>query len=178
MRPQDLCWGFARNIRFSFITAACMFLGWFFFDHRRFTRFVGPIKWMTLFGVLTTISLFTSDLTRDDKQIAKWIDLLKVFLVAMFTVGLVDDRQRLTQLMWVITLSLGFYGVKCGLFTVLKGGRILQGPGGMMLDNNDLCLAMAMNIPFLLYMGRTSERPWVRRFLYVAVFLTCMTVIA
>jgi probable O-glycosylation ligase (exosortase A-associated) len=81
------------------------------------------------------------------------------------------------MILWTITLSLGFYGVKFGLHGILRGGRILQGPGGMMLDNNDLCLAMAMNLPLLFFMGRTVEVRWKRRLVYVALALTCVTVV-
>jgi probable O-glycosylation ligase (exosortase A-associated) len=98
-------------------------------------------------------------------------------MIAFFTCGMVDDRKRLRMILWTITLSLGFYGVKFGLHGILRGGRILQGPGGMMLDNNDLCLAMAMNIPLLFFMGRTVQVRWQRRFCYVALALTGVTVV-
>ena len=40
MRPQDLCWGFARDMRFSFIVGAAMILGWYVNEsnRRRFWR--------------------------------------------------------------------------------------------------------------------------------------------
>ena len=40
MRPQDLCWGFAREMRFSFYVALAMLLGWFAHEtrQRRFLR--------------------------------------------------------------------------------------------------------------------------------------------
>lgn len=40
MRPQDLCWGFARSMRFSFLAAAAVFCGYFAYEagKRAFTR--------------------------------------------------------------------------------------------------------------------------------------------
>jgi probable O-glycosylation ligase (exosortase A-associated) len=177
MRPQDLCWGFAKQIRFSLFAAIGMYIGWFFFDTRRFTRWSKPMQWLAIFAICLTLSLIVNEKHPENRPISKWVDLIKVFLVAFFTCGLVDDRKRLRLLLWTIALSLGFYGVKFGLHGILRGGRILQGPGGMMLDNNDLCLAMAMNIPLLFYLGRSLEKRWQRRLCMVAVALTCVTVV-
>jgi probable O-glycosylation ligase (exosortase A-associated) len=177
MRPQDLCWGFARNPtwRYSLFCALLMYSGWFLFERRKFTKFAAPMGWLTAFILFLSVSLIING--PSEHQLDKYFDLLKVFLVAYFTVGMVDDKQRFDKLLWVIALSLGFFGVKCGLHCVLTGGRILQGPGGMLMDNNDLCLAMAMNIPLLFFMGRHAERRWVRRLCKVAVALTCVTIV-
>jgi probable O-glycosylation ligase (exosortase A-associated) len=177
MRPQDLCWGFAKQIRFSLLVAVFMYVGWFFLETRKFTRWSTPMRWLAAFTLFLTISLLVNERLDANRPISKWFDLMKVFVVAFFTCGMVDDRKRLRMILWTITLSLGFYGVKFGLHGILRGGRILQGPGGMMLDNNDLCLAMAMNLPLLFFMGRTVEVRWRRRLCWVALVLTCVTVV-
>jgi len=92
-------------------------------------------------------------------------------------VGLVDDKKRLDQMMLVIACSLGFYGVKCGMFGVFAGGRILQGPGGMLKDNNDLSLALNMVIPLLFYCGLVTKNLRLRRVLFIAVGFTVCAVI-
>lgn len=177
MRPQDLCWGFAKGWRYSLYCALLMFSGWFVHESRKFTRWAAPTRWLACFVVLVTLSLMGADRQPEDRQIEKYLDLLKVFAVTYFTVGMVDNRGRLERIFWVIALSLGFFGVKCGLHGILRGGRILQGPGGMLLDNNDLCLAMAMNIPLLFFLGRNSSIRWLRRICWIAVVLTCVTVV-
>jgi hypothetical protein len=35
---------------------------------------------------------------------------------------LINSRERVHALIWVIALSLGFYGVKGGIFTIVHGG--------------------------------------------------------
>jgi probable O-glycosylation ligase (exosortase A-associated) len=177
MRPQDLCWGFAKQWRFSLLVAIGMYVGWFFFETRKFTRWSTPMRWLIAFTICLTISLLANERLDINRPISKWFDLMKVFLVAFFTCGMVDDRKRLRMILWTITLSLGFYGVKFGLHGIIRGGRILQGPGGMMLDNNDLCLAMAMNLPLLFFMGRTVEVRWKRRVVFIMLALTCVTVV-
>lgn len=177
MRPQDLCWGFAKGIRYSLYCAILMYLGWFLNERRKFTRFSIPTGWMLSLFICLTISLTLAHKDPHDDQVAKYFDLMKVFLVTFFTVGMVDNQDRLKKLAWTIALSLGFFGVKYGLHGVLRGGRILQGPGGMMLDNNDLCLGMAMNLPFLFFLRRMTEKRWLKRFMVIAFGLTCVAIV-
>ena len=86
--------------------------------------------------------------------------------VALFTTGVVKNREYLRIMVWVIALSFGFYGVKNGLAAILSGGSlvIIQGPGGMLSDNNDFALALCMSIPMLLHLGKSERREHLRRF--------------
>jgi probable O-glycosylation ligase (exosortase A-associated) len=78
---------------------------------------------------------------------------------------------------WTIALSLGFYGAKCGIFGFL-GGEVFQGPGGLLLDNNDFSLAMVMNLPFLFYLSMEEKDKRVKLFLRIVAVLTVATIVA
>ena len=58
--------------------------------------------------------------------------------------------------MLVIALSIGFYGVKGGIFTIVTGGvyRVQGPPGTFIAGNNEIGLAIAMTIPLLCYCAR------------------------
>jgi probable O-glycosylation ligase (exosortase A-associated) len=47
----------------------------------------------------------------------------------------------------------------------------------MMLDNNDLCLGLAMGLPFTFFLRRSVEKRWLRRLLVIAFALTCVAVV-
>ena len=53
------------------------------------------------------------------------IKVLKIELMTFVTLMLMKDRFRIDLLVWVIALSLGFYGVKGGIFTITSGGVIM-----------------------------------------------------
>jgi putative inorganic carbon (HCO3(-)) transporter len=178
MRPQDLCWGFARSMRFSFFVAAAMVIGYFSYESgiRRFTRWDIRTRLMLVLLVLISLGLLFA---RDQgKYVMRYyFEFVKIVLIALFTVGQVTDRRRLRWMMWIICISFAFYGFKGGLFGVLTGGaRILRGPGGMLEDNNDFALALVMNVPLLFYLGRAEGKLWVRRLCDVAMVLTMVTV--
>jgi putative inorganic carbon (HCO3(-)) transporter len=180
MRPQDLCWGFARTMRLSFFVGIAMVAGWWAYEQgkRRFAN------WDLRTGLMVALAMFVSlsyafAQHQNTYTNTYWFEYLKIILIALFTTAQVDSRQRLRVMLWVIALSLGFFGVKNGLFGILRGGApILRGPGGMLEDNNDFALALVMNVPLLWYLGREeASRPWVRRLTRIAVVLTVVSVL-
>jgi probable O-glycosylation ligase (exosortase A-associated) len=179
MRPQDLCWGFARTMRMSFFVGIAMIVGWWANERglRRFTRWDVRMVLLLVLSVLVTVS-YAFARTHDEYTNRYFIEYLKIVAVAMFTVGQIDSRQRLRALFWTIALSLGFFGVKGGLGVLAFGSQILRGPGGMLEDNNDFALALVMNVPLLWYLGMSEEnRPWVRPATRIAVVLTVVTIV-
>ncbi|MEZ5989674.1 MAG: putative O-glycosylation ligase, exosortase A system-associated [Planctomycetota bacterium] len=179
MRPQDLCWGFARTMQFSFAVGMTMMLGWLFSDagRRPFMRWDVRTKLMVALVLSTTVSLVMA--TNQDPYVqTRYVEYLKLVAVALFTTGQVDSRRRLKLLLWTIALSLGFFGIKGGFHGLMSGGSpILRGPGGMLEDNNDFALALTMSLPMLLYLGFLEKSRWVHRVCIVATGLTMLTIL-
>ena len=179
MRPQDLCWGFARTMRLSFFVAIAMVAGWWAMEQgkRAFARWdVRPVL-MSLLAALVAIS-YSNAQVHNQYTNAYFVEYLKIIAIALFTTAQVDSPARLRAMFWVIAVSLGFFGVKNGLFGLLSGGsQILRGPGGMLEDNNDFALGMVMNVPLLWYLGIGEGKLWVRRATLVAVGLSVVTVL-
>ena len=44
MRPQNLCWGFARSMRFSFYVAITMLIGWYVYESHTRRFFVREVR--------------------------------------------------------------------------------------------------------------------------------------
>ncbi|HEB54355.1 MAG TPA: putative O-glycosylation ligase, exosortase A system-associated [bacterium] len=180
MRPQDLCWGFARTMRLSFFVSIAMLLGWWANEQgrRRFTHWEPRTVMMALLTVLIAIS-YVQAKVQDEYTNRYFFEYVKIVMIALFTVGQCDTRERLRGMFWVIAISLGFFGVKSGLWGVLTGGgsQILRGPGGMLEDNNDFALALVMNVPLLWYMGLGENKAWVQKATRAAVALTVVTVL-
>jgi len=180
MRPQDLCWGFARTMRLSFFVALAMIAGWWAHERgrRAFANWDFRSMAMLVLGLLIAISYAFAEV-HDEYTNRYFFEFVKILAIALFTSGQVGTQQRLRVMLWTIALCLAFFGVKGGVFGVLSGGRpILRGPGGMLEDNNDFALALVMNVPLLWYLGIAErDKPWVRRATQVAVALTVITVV-
>src|SRR6188768_3711456 len=58
MRPQDLCWGFARTMRMSFFVGITMIVGWWAHErgYRVFTRWDVRTVLLLVLSMLVTVS--------------------------------------------------------------------------------------------------------------------------
>jgi probable O-glycosylation ligase (exosortase A-associated) len=104
----------------------------------------------------------------------EWNKIWKIQLMTLITIMLITDRQRLHWLIWIIALSLGFYGVKGGIFTIAHGGIYrVQGPAGTFIGgNNEIALALIITVPLIRYLHLQSTRVWQRWGLAAAMVLT------
>jgi hypothetical protein len=71
---------------------------------------------------------------------------------------LIHGKERIQLLVWVTAVSIGFYGIRGGIFTILTGGNYrVYGPEETFIaDNNQLGLALTMILPLLYYSSRSS----------------------
>ena len=128
------------------------------------------VLWMTV----TTIFALYPDLA--------WLQLEKVAkiqLMIFVAMMLITTRERLHALIWTIAVSIGFYGVKGGIFTIMKGGvHRVYGPTGTFIEgNNEMGLALAMTVPLMYYLYREAARFYVRWGLLAAMILTSLAAI-
>jgi len=177
MNPHRLSWGFAYEFPFAYIIALTTLTGMLFsrepktFPWTRETRLLlGLILWM----LVTTIFAFHQELAW-----AQMEKIAKIQLMILLTLMLITTRERLQTLIWVIALSLAFYGVKGGIFTILHGGvEQVRGPLGTFIGgNNEIALALIMTIPLLRYLQLSTQSKWIRLGLTAAMILSAIAVI-
>jgi putative inorganic carbon (HCO3(-)) transporter len=177
MNPHRLSWGFAFDFPFAYIIALTTLTALLFSKESKqipWTRetllLLGLILWM----LVTTVFAFHPALA--------WLQMEKVAkiqLMIFLTLILITTRERLQTLIWVITLSLAFYGVKGGIFTIIHGGvYAVRGPLQTFIGgNNEIALALIMTIPLLRYLQLTTKSKWIRFGLIAAMILSAIAVI-
>jgi probable O-glycosylation ligase (exosortase A-associated) len=104
---------------------------------------------------------------------------LKIQAGVLLTLFVIQDKNRIIWLVRVMALSIAFYGVKGGLFTLRTGGagHVLGPPGGFIAGNTEIALAITMAAPLVYYLAETAERRWVRWSLYGVLALCAVGVI-
>jgi putative inorganic carbon (hco3(-)) transporter len=182
MRPQDLTWGFAKYQRWSFLIAAVMAAGWLCARERRKliwnSRTIAMVALVCVIALSVVFEVDTPQAVDTESVASRMVEFSKIVGVAIFTTALVYKPAHLRILVWVIALSFAFYGVKSGLAGILGGGaQIMQGPGGMLEDNNDFAMALCMGLPFLVQIGASERKPELRRAVYFMVPLTMLTIL-
>lgn len=177
MNPHRLTWGFASAMPFAYIVAVTTLLGVFFSKEPKrmpWTREMTVLILLILWMVVTTSFAFFSNLAWEQME-----KVFKIQIMIFLTPLLINNRQRLHGLVWVIALSLGFYGVKGGISTIANGGVYrIQGPEDTFIaGNNEIALALLMTIPLMRYLQLHEKRKWLHLGLGGAMVLTTLAVI-
>jgi probable O-glycosylation ligase (exosortase A-associated) len=172
MNPHRLAYGFAFDFPFAMVVGLTTIVAFLFSKEKKemiWTRETVVLLMFISWMLFTTFFAFYPD-----DAWFQWNKVWKIQLMTFLTVLLITDRQKLNWLVWVIALSLGFYGVKGGVFTIIHGGAFrVSGPAGTFIGgNNELALALVMTIPLIRYLHLIEARKWVKAGLASAMVLT------
>ena len=172
MNPHRLTWGFAYEFPFAQIIAIVILVS--MLKSRQPIR----IPWTretVLLLIFTGWLLFTTFFAFNSTGAwQQWDKVWKIQLMIYITLILIDTKQKFEWLIWVIVLSLGLYGVKGGIFTIVQGGAYnVMGPAGSFIGgNNEIGLALIMTIPLMRYLQMQAKRIWIHQVVTVSMLLT------
>ena len=95
----------------------------------------------------------------------------KVYLPFIFTLVLINTREKLYYLIITIASSIGIVAVKGGIFAITHGfsARIYGPPATQFEENNAFAVAVLINVPLLVLWYRETTNPWIKRGLLVAI---------
>lgn len=177
MNPHKLTFGFLFDFPVAAVVGGATLIGLVITRDRRMPPLNGVTLTLLLFIVwLCITSLYA--LHPDKIGIMFW-KVMKIQLMIFVTMMLVYRRRHIDIFVWVIALSLAFYGVKGGIYTLLHGGggRVYGPPGGFIEGNNELALALTMCIPLLYYLRSTLRSTWAKHGMVFAMVLTALAVL-
>ena len=184
INPHTFTWGFGRTFPFSSIMALSTIVGYMFSaEPKRLPRQREVYLLLALWGLYSLSTYFAVFPHRgflSDDALEKWKYISKILLMVFLTMSLINTQQRLIWLVRVIALSLGFFAIKGGVFAIMTGGSwMVWGPVGTFLyANNAIGLAMAMNVPILLYLRRMETYSKLRKLMVVMMAFSYPAVIA
>jgi len=114
-----------------------------------------------------------------DHSFQMWNRVMKIDLMVLVAMVVLYSKKHIHALTWVLVGSLGFYGVKGGLFTIATGGSYrVWGPANSYIEgNNEVALALIMIIPLMRFLQLTSDSVWVKRGLIAAMVLSAVAAI-
>lgn len=177
MNPHLLAWGFSRTLPLVMVTALVTLIGMLISKETKrmiWSREIVVLLLFVLWMGVTTTQAFYPELA-----LQQFTKIVKIQILMVMTLLLLTSRERVHQLVWVIALSLGLYGVKGGIFTILTGGAYrVQGPLGSFIGgNNEIGLALIMTIPLMRYLQLQESRRWIKLGLAAAIALTIVAII-
>ncbi|NOT12425.1 MAG: putative O-glycosylation ligase, exosortase A system-associated [Methylococcaceae bacterium] len=177
MSPHRLCYGFALNAPLAQVTALVLLTSMLLSKETKKFPLNGLtsiwIVFILFMGITTLFAYFPPEAALQYKQV------IKIQLIVFLTMMLITDMDKLNKLIWAIVLSIGYYSVKGGLFTLLTGGGFkVWGPSGTYIeDNNGLAVAVLMVIPLMVYLIQINDKKWIKQGLIMAIVFSLFTVV-
>jgi len=179
MNPHRLVWGPAAAVPWAAAVFIATIIG---------CAVMGELRWppfnATIVLIVALMLCFTATsivaLGEPEAVWYKWEHAMKVLLGLLLTASLLTTRQRIHALVWVMVISLGYYGVRGGLFALVTGGnhRVFGPPQTMIEDNNHLAAAMLVSLPLMNWLRMHSAHRIIRVGLAIVMGLTLLATIA
>jgi probable O-glycosylation ligase (exosortase A-associated) len=175
---QSFTWGFGRTFPLEKLIAGSTIVGYIFSnEEKRLPRHreCGMIIALWLTCVVGT--LFGA--VEPERSFDQLLYLTKVWLMVLLLTSMCNDAHRFRLLIRVTALSIGFYAIKGGLFSIATGGnyRVFGPDGTFIAGANPLGMALSMNIPFLVYLLKVETSPWLRRLVLAMLALSFPAVV-
>ena len=178
MNPHQMTWSVSLvqwNLIIVIVTAGA----WLLSSERKLPP--GGITTVLVFLLLVWVTINTFFSFDPSFSWVIWNRTWKIIIMAVIASTLTMSMVRFHALMWVITLSLAYYGVKGGIFTVLSGSgggqHILGPPNSMIGDNNTLAGALVMLLPIMNYLRVHSASRAMRITINVTIIIIVISIL-
>jgi probable O-glycosylation ligase (exosortase A-associated) len=178
MNVHQLSWGFASSQPWAAVVFVVTVFGCFV--AREPKRL--PVNTLTILIAMFMAGITLTSLVAlvpGEAVWSKWDRVFKIMLGVLLTAALLDSRRRVHAMIWLIVVSLGYFGVKGGIFTLTTGGgHIVMGPPNSMIgDRNHMATALLVSLPLMNYLRLQSRHRPVQMGLVFAMATTLFSVV-
>lgn len=176
MSPHRQVYGFAQGQPLNSVIVVATMLGWLLSRERK--RWPGDaMPWMMLiwFAWMTFNSFFAPF---QEFSWGYWDRTMRIMVMVFMAFSIARTKARIHGVIWTIVISLGFYGVKGGVFTLTTGGGgvVFGPPDSIIFDNNQLALAIVMSLPLVNYLRMHTRMRMLQLGLALAICLEVVMV--
>ncbi len=177
MNPHRLCYTFMYDMPVVQIVAITTLIGMLVSQEAKrmvWSREIVALVILVVWMGLTTIQAPFFELATE-----QYVKVIKIQILTFMTLLMLTSRERVHLFIWAIVLSIGFYGIKGGIFTVVHGGVYrVQGPTGSFIGgNNEMALALVMTIPLMRYLHLQETNKFIKLGLAIGMLLTALAAV-
>ena len=161
MNPHRLTWGFMFSAPVAQVVGLVTIVGLLLTQDRRTLPVTREIVMLVLFALYVTMTSMLA--WAPHVAWTQWEAVMKILLMTLVAPLLIYGEKRIVLLLLVMTFSLGFYGIKGGIFGISTGGNYMVWgpPGSFISGNTTLGLALIMVLPMILVSARMMRERWV-----------------
>jgi len=178
MNPHLLTYGgFAGGLPLIVTTAVLTILAWLVSAEPKKPPMTGLALVYLLFVIWMSIgTLFAYS---GPQAVEKWDETMRKLVMVAVTMAMMTTQARLIVIIVVATLSVGFFGLKGGVFSILTGGsaQVLGPMGSMFQDNNSMGLGLLTILPLWSFLIEISTEKKVKQLLMIGAGLIVISIL-
>lgn len=177
MIPQSMTYGFMRFLPLAMIIGVVTIVAIVLSAEKKRLPMMPAVIALIAFVVWTNFTTVIA--LYPDHSWPYWEKVMKVMLMIFLTIVMMQSKDRIVALVWVATLSVAFFGVKGGIYTILRGGEgMVLGPGsGIHAHRNSIATALVMTLPLMYWLQLHTQRRWLRIGIIVSMGLVAIAVL-
>tara|TARA_R110002096_G_scaffold181301_6_gene358864 strand:- start:415 stop:1728 length:1314 start_codon:yes stop_codon:yes gene_type:complete len=177
MNPQRLCFGFAYDFPFSKLIGAITIIAFFYYKDKIVPKGTG-LLWI-LVAYVVWVSITTTMALYPEEALFQWSTFLKIMAMVLLIIFMASDKDKVNALVATIVFSLGYFGFKGGVFTIMTAGayHVWGPPASFITDNNALGLALVMTLPLMWYLHSLFKKKLYRNFTLVMMVFTAFAIL-
>jgi putative inorganic carbon (hco3(-)) transporter len=178
MNPHKMTWGFAYNFPFAMIIGIVTILAILISREPKRLPLAPPVTVLLLLILWMTITTAVFSLFPDVAW-PKWEKVMKIQVFILLTLIVMQSESRIRSLVLVATLSIAYFGIKGGLYTIAHGGggMVLGPDGGFISGNTEIALALTVTLPLMRWLQLQTKRVWLKHATSVAMVLIGVSIL-
>ena len=176
MNPHRISWALSMYPVAAIVGGATL-IGLFITRDRRHFFMTAPSTLFLLFTLWMCVTYPFSFYPEACTEML--VKVLKINFMIFIAMMVLYNRRHIVTLVWVLVFSIGFYGVKGGIFTIATGGSFrVWGPEGSYIEgNNEVALAIILVIPLMYFLRSLYTHRWIRLAFLLAMLLSAVAAI-
>lgn len=176
--PANWAFGFSQDFRLNLTIVLVTALAYVFVQKQKSFKLGGIGMLVILFCFWTFITTLFNNNSSPSYVWYIFTEFLKVAALFFFLVLIVRKRLHIDTIIWALILSVSSYaGMEAVKFILSGGGHKVVGRAGIMIDRNDLAVAINMCIPFIVYLIQSSKHRLIRHGLWLLLGLNVIAII-
>lgn len=161
VRMNDFVWPQYQVMNGALALAIATIVGYFVLEVRRSPLHFRGLKLIVVFWCWIALACLFA--VNRELAMPKLSQFTNIFVITFLVAAVCNTDQRVKQFLYVLAFSIGLLGAKGAFDFIITGGQAtMQGPGGLIVEQNEYALALNMGIPLLFVLAKYQPRKWLR----------------
>jgi probable O-glycosylation ligase (exosortase A-associated) len=178
MNPHQEAYGFARTMPLAMLAFIATVIGCVVAKEPKRPAVNAVTVLLTMLAFWVTLTSFTA-LAPPGPVWWKWDRTVKMIAGLILTAAMLTNQHRVNAMVWLLAISLGYYGLKGGIFTIVTGGafRVVGPDSSLIADRNHIAVGLLVALPLMNWLRLQARHAIVRHVMAITMLFTLLAAV-